>query len=57
MRLWRSASAQNSTSTPEEAQRDADALVEEMKGHGILVVSDAPIVAATPERAAQQGAS
>jgi hypothetical protein len=43
--------------TPEEAQRDADALVEEMKGHGILLVSDAPILAAAPERAAQQGAS
>ena len=38
---------------PEEAQRDADALVDEMAGHGILLVSNSPFVAA---RAAEQGA-
>ena len=43
--------------TPEEALRDADALVEEMRGHGILVVSDSPIATAPPAPEAQQGAS
>lgn len=43
---------------PEEALRDADVLVEEMAGHGILTVSDAPFaVAAVPAPAPQQGAS
>lgn len=41
---------------PEEALRDADALVEELAGHGILMVSDAPIAAALAAGASQQGA-
>ena len=41
---------------PEEALRDADVLVEEMAGHGILTISDAPIAAAAAAGASQQGA-
>jgi hypothetical protein len=42
--------------TPEEAMRDAAALVTEMGNHGILLVSDTPIAAAMAARATQQGA-
>ena len=42
--------------TLEEAQRDADALAQEMAGHGILLVSDTPIpAAALPLRVASGG--
>ncbi len=42
--------------TPEEALKDADALVEEMRGHGILQISDAPIGAAAGAETRAQGA-
>lgn len=41
---------------PEEASRDAHALVAEMAEHGILLVSDAPIAGSATERASQAGA-
>ncbi len=42
--------------TPEEAMRDAAALVTELGSHGILLVSDTPIAAAMAARATQRGA-
>ena len=42
--------------TPEEAMRDAAALVAELGNHGILLVSDTPIAVAMAARATQRGA-